>query len=829
MTSNSNYDVAKFFNKNYNKPKYKEEQLFKQQYSSVENFAQTILKSDIKRGLNMSDKNDIEWRKKVFGKNEYFTSSEKTSFFSFLSMSFDDPIIVFIFFILIILIIVDCLKEGIRSGYKEGLSIIISLLIYLSLNAYKDFNSKNKTIEYDKVRTEKKCKVIRNNKEQIISNRDILVGDLLVVNKGDLVEVDGFYVKEKKIGIDESPIFEGENRYKVKYKSNNFMLDNEKNDYICPFIFAGTYVVDGSGYMIVGAVGKNLYKNNKMISEVMEERIKKEEKENEDDIYEDMELNQNEEELDEYFNNYGFYKLLISALTEQISSIGFYFFMLLGFIIIIKKTTIRIKEKHPFISLEEVDIIINGILISLIGSIFCMINSLFMIDLIGFLSDQRKMKKNNIVFKYEKYSELAFIDTLVISDRDKPMIPGDTKNIETNKIIQTLKLFGVRIIFLSESNLDDSISKSKEMGIIHEMEIEEGKKILKKCKNLVKENLFLSKESPIFLEGNIFYSLCGEIEKEKKESGNVKIKFTKIDHFKNVVSNLKIISNITKEEKLILISGLKQIGKVMAITGIKIEDLNLMKLSNFSFGNNEDYDILKDNYSLTLLDNSLNSFWKAYIYSTNLVYKILQYLMFYISTFFTVLIINTIGIVLFRDVPINIIEMIYIILIIDLTAPNGVVEGNFCQKLLTYEKFSKNTPFVNNKSLLNIIIHVFSRVIVIVFLMVRGNPLFNIESDQNLEHNIWNETNGYHLTVLFCVLFFMILIHLAFVVIETNKNYIKFGFNICIMVIIQLLIVNYGGKITRTKKLSQNDLIKCFEFASFVIPIDIICKIITKQ
>jgi len=828
MTSNSGYNVANFFNKNYNKPKYKEEQIFKQQYSSVENFVQTILKSDIKKGLNMSDKNDIEWRKKTFGKNEYFTSSDKTSFFSFLSMSFDDPIIVFIFFILIILIIIDSLREGIRSGYKEGLSIIISLLIYLSLNAYKDFNSKNKTIEYDKVRTEKKCKVIRNNKEQTISNRDILVGDLLVLNKGDIVEVDGFYVKEKKIGIDESPIFQGENKYKIKYKSINFMVDNEKNDYICPFIFSGTYVVEGSGYMVVGAVGKNLYKNNKMISEIMEEKIKNSENENEDEIYEDTDLNQNEEELDEYFNNYGFYKILISALTEQISSLGFYFFILLGFITIIKKTTIRLKEKNPFMSLEEADIIINGILISLIGSIFSMINSLYMIDLIGFLSDQRKMKKNNIVFKYEKYSELAFIDTLIISDRNKPLIPGDTKNVETNKIIQTLKLFGVQVIFISESNLDDSISKSKEMGIINEIEIEEGKKVLKKCKNLVKENLFLSKENPIFLEGNIFYSLCGEIEKEQKESGNIKIKFTKIDHFKNVVNNLKIISNINKEEKLILISGLKQIGRVMAMTGNKIEDLNLMKISNFSFGNNDDYDVLKDNYSLTLLDNSLNSFWKAYIYSTNLVYKILQYLIFFISTFYVALIINAIGIILFRDVPINIIEMIYIILIVDLTSPNGVVEGNFCQKLLTYEKFSKNTPFINNKSLLNIIIHVFSRVIIIVFLMVRGSDLFNIESDKNLEHNIWNETNGYHLTVLFCVLFFMILIHLAFIVIETNRNYIKFGFNICIMVIIQLLMINYGGKVIRTKQLSQNDLIKCFEYASIVIPIDIICKIITK-
>ena len=828
MTSNSNYDVTQFFNKNYNKPKYKEEQIFKQQYSSVENFAQTILKTDIKKGLNMSDKNDIEWRKKLFGKNEYFTSSDKTSFINFLSMSFDDPIIVFIFFILIILIIIDSLREGIRSGYKEGLSIIISLLIYLSLNAYKDFNSKNKTIEYDKVRTEKKCKVIRNNKEQIISNRDILVGDLLVLNKGDIIDVDGFYVKEKKIGINESPIFEGENRYKIKYKSINFMLDNEKNDYICPFIFAGTYVVEGSGYMIVGAVGKNLYKNNKMISEIMEENKKKNEIENEDEGYEDMELKQNEEELDEYFNNYGFYKILISALIEQISSIGFYFFILLGFIIIIKKTTIRIKEKHPFMSLEEVDIIIHGILISLIGSIFSMINSLYMIDLIGFLSDQKKMKKNNIVFKYEKYSELAFIDTLIILDRDKPLIPGDSKNTETIKIIQTLKLFGVHIIFLSESNLDDSISKSKEMGIIHDIEIEEGKKTLKKCKNLVRENLFLSKENPIFLEANIFYSLCGDIEKEKKESGNVKIKFTKIEHFKNVVNNLKIISNITKEEKLILISGLKQIGKVTAITGNKIEDLNLMKISNFSFGNNDDSEVLKNNYSLTLLDNSLNSFWKAYIYSTNLVYKILQYLIFYVSTFFIILLINSIGTALFRDTPINIIEMIYIILIVDLTCPNGVVEGNFCQKFLTYEKFSKNTPFINNKSLLNIIIHVFSRAIIIVFLMVRGNSIFDIESDKKLGHYMWNETNGYHLTVLFCVLFFMILIHLAFIVIETNKDYIKFGLNICIMVIIQLMIVNYGGKITRTKPLSQNDLIKCFEFASITIPIDIICKFITK-
>ena len=825
MSSDFNYDFSQFFNKNYNKPEYREEQLFKQKFISVKNFAQTILKSDIKKGINISDKskNDIEWRKRNFGINDYFYSSDQNTFFSFLSMSFDDPIIDFIFIISIILIIIDCLNEGIKSGYKEGLSIIISLLIYLSLNAYNDYNSKNKTIEYDKIRKEKKCKVIRNNKEEIISNRELLVGDILVLNKGDLVEVDGLFVQEKKIGIDESPIFQGENKYKIKYKSTNFIHDNEKNEYICPFIFGGTYVVEGSGYMLVCAVGKNIYKNSKMIIEILEEKNKNiNNLNNEEELYENNDINRDEDEIEEYINNYGYYKILVSALTEQISSIGFYFYILLGFIIIIKKTTIRIKDGYSFVSLEQVDIIINGILIALIGSIFSMINSLYMIDLIGFLSDQKKMKKNNIIFKYEKYSELAFIDTLIILDTQKPLIPGDHKNLETSKILRKLKSFGINIIFLSEKNIDNCIILGKEMGIIDEKEIEEGKKILKKYKNLVKENLLFIQEQPILLEGNIFYSLCGDIEKEVKKNGNEKITFLNIDHFKKVINNLKIISNVRKEDKSILINGLKQIGKVISITGNSINDLKLMKIVNFSFGNNDDSDILKDNYSLTLLDNSLNSFWKAYIFSSNLLYKILQYLIFFISTFFSILIINSIGTILFRDIPINIIPMIYLFFIVDIASPSGVVEGNFCNKFLTQNKFSKNIPFINNKSLLKITIHVISRVIIIVYLMVKGNDLFNIENDQKLEHNMWNETNGFHLTILFSVLFFMILIHLIFIILETNTNFIKYGLNICILVMIHLLIINYGGKLTRTKPLNQNDLLKCFGLACLVIPLDLI-------
>ena len=60
----------------------------------------------------------------------------------------------------------------------------------------------------------------------------------------------------------------------------------------------------------------------------------------------------------------------------------------------------------------------------------------------------------------------------------------------------------------------------------------------------------------------------------------------------------------------------------------------------------------------------------------------------------------------------------------------------------------------------------------------------------------------------------------------TNNNFIQFGLNICILVLIQIWIVNSGGKIARTKPLSQNDLLKCFGIASLTIPVHLISKII---
>ena len=110
--------------------------------------------------------------------------------------------------------------------------------------------------------------------------------------------------------------------------------------------------------------------------------------------------------------------------------------------------------------------------------------------------------------------------------------------------------------------------------------------------------------------------------------------------------------------------------------------------------------------------------------------------------------------------------------------------------------------------------------------MIKGNNLFNAESNKLFEHNIWNDKNWYYITISYCVLIFMILIYLSIIIIETNNNFIQFGFNICMIILIQIWIVNFGRKITRTKPLVQNDLFKCFGIASLIIPIHLESKTI---
>ena len=789
-------NFLQFFHKNYKKDWYNEERTFKSSFKSVENIAKKIMRTDIDKGLDMNNNDDINWRKQYFGENDYILNS-KSTFLSFLIISLDDFTIKLLLFFSIILIIINSSEEGIKEGYKEGFLLIIHILIYIFLTSWNDYNLYKKTLNIEKKTKLKKCKVIRNNKLQIISNKNLLVGDILVLNKGDIVEADGFAIKENKIGVDESPLFQGE--YKIQYKSSKFEYNKNKKEYICPFIFAGSYIVEGDIHLLVSALGKNIYKNDRIFSDMLNNN--------------DKEASNKIEEF-EYYKEIGYYKMKISFCSEKLSSAGLCIYIFFGFILITKKFFLTTLGNKPILSLDFLLNFINELINVLIGALLSIPNSLNMIDYISFLSNENIMIKNNIFFKHKKYPELAFIDTLLILDNNDNFIFKDEKKEEICTKIKTIKKSGINVILVTEKNFENAIILGLELGIITKEEFKNAKKIVNKY-------IILNKNNGLCMESEAFNSQYGKMDIEYFDNGKEKIKFANTKYFENVISYLKIIAKVKEVDKMILINGLQQIGKKICLAGATMDDLKILKMANISFGSCNDLDVLKDNYGLILSNNNMNLFWKAYIYSSNLNYKINQYIEFFIISFSTSLIINIIGTFIFKNLPLNKYLLIYQKIFVDLIVPHFISRDNSYQKLLT-----KQITEDDNYSYLNIGFKIFLRGIILLYVMTKGLYLFKL--DNNIEYNIWNDENEYYTTILFFILFFMMMILLLIIFIKSHSNIKNTGIYFSLLLITQFFIIGFERNAFKANNntLSQSNLLKCFLFAFLIIPIDIFAQIL---
>lgn len=150
----------------------------------------------------------------------------------------DDPIIkVLLFGALVITIIGIILKEG----WVEGIAILVAVLIVLVVTAGNDYSKERKFKKMLLLQSDKKAKVIRGGIKDRISSWDIIVGDVVELIAGDEVPADGVLLKGARLVIDESPLT-GES-FPVKKSSKE------------PFLFSGCQVAEGTGTLLVTAVG----------------------------------------------------------------------------------------------------------------------------------------------------------------------------------------------------------------------------------------------------------------------------------------------------------------------------------------------------------------------------------------------------------------------------------------------------------------------------------------------------------------------------------------------------------------------------------------------
>ena len=143
---------------------------------------------------------------------------------------------------------------------KEAVILFISLLLVAGISIFQEYRSRN-AIKLLKKITASRAKVIRDGNEQLIEAEDLVVGDLVLLEEGNLVPADGVLLQSNDFELNES-ILTGES------------LSVKKSHETADMVYGGTLVISGSACFCVHAVGlaSQFGKIGLAVSKVKEER-----------------------------------------------------------------------------------------------------------------------------------------------------------------------------------------------------------------------------------------------------------------------------------------------------------------------------------------------------------------------------------------------------------------------------------------------------------------------------------------------------------------------------------------------------------------------------
>ena len=190
--------------------------------------------------------NEAQRRLKRLGLNK--TEKLSKNFLLILLQEFSKP---FVFLIIISLLFLIYFNKNIEAV------VVLSLgLFYVLFNFLFEFY-KNRLLKSYENLIDIQITVIRDGKEKKIPVKELTVGDVVVVKKGDYIPADIRLIESNNLSVDER-VITGET-VPVKKEADIVLdedteLENRKN-----ILFKGSYIYEGDGKGIVFAIGKNTY------------------------------------------------------------------------------------------------------------------------------------------------------------------------------------------------------------------------------------------------------------------------------------------------------------------------------------------------------------------------------------------------------------------------------------------------------------------------------------------------------------------------------------------------------------------------------------------
>ena len=298
------------------------------------------------------------------------------------------------------------------------------------------------------------------------------------------------------------------------------------------------------------------------------------------------------------------------------------------------------------------------------------------------------------------------------------------------------------------------------------------------------------------------------------------------DEVKTILPRLKVLARSLPQDKSRLVRLSEEMGLVVGMTGDGVNDAPALKKADVGFAMGSGTEVAKEASDIVILDDNFLSISKAILYGRTIFKSIRKFIVFQLTVNICAVSLSIIGPFIGVETPVTVIQMLWINMVMDTFA--GLAFA-YEPPLIEYmeEPPKKKYEKIINRYMRDEIIFTgaYSSLLCILFLKL---PI--------IAHIFRDGNNNEYLMSAFFGLFIFMGIFNCFNA-RTNRinliaNILKnkmFIFIISLIVIVQIILIYYGGELFRTVGLSLKEFEIMLLLSMTVVPVDWIRKIILRS
>lgn len=425
-------------------------------------------------------------------------------------------------------------------------------------------------------------------------------------------------------------------------------------------------------------------------------------------------------------------------------------------------------------------------------------------------------------YSYDEYLHIKAANNGFASEKDREALEKDMTVIAIYALMDPLReeivdsaikcrKAGINIRMVTGDNTDTARAIALNAGILTEEE---------------------AKHEYAVMDGKTFREICGGLRKleDPNDTGKLREEVGNKKVFRDVEKRLKVLARSTPEDKYMLVTGLKELGKVVAVTGDGTNDAPALKKADVGFAMGiTGTEVAKEASDIILLDDNFASIVTAVMWGRNIYTNVRKFLQFQLTVNCVAMFIVFLGGVVVAEPPLTSVQMLWVNLIMDTFAALALATEPPSPSLLEQPPYGRSDIIVTPVMWRNIIGQGLYQASVLVVMLFAGGDIFGMPFADN---DPFYADAAQSIPTNRCIVYTMIFHTFVFMQVFNEINSRKLGeydynvfqgfFNnwlfisvIIFTIVVQCCMVQYGGLPVRAAPLTWTQHIICISIGFY--------------